>query len=112
MEELARLLQRIEGVRRDIAALRPADVQRVHLPAATDELDAIIVATEGATQTILDAAEKISAAVPASGDVGSKVNEQVMRIFEACTFQDITGQRVTKVIRTMKEVEQVVSESL
>jgi chemotaxis protein CheZ len=29
----------------------------------------------------------------------------VTRIFEACNFQDITGQRITKVVRTLKHIE-------
>lgn len=105
LEEVSRLLQRIESARREISDLRPNELQQVHLPTAEDELDAIVVATEAATQTILDAAERISETARTQGEPGAKINDQVMRIFEACTFQDITGQRVTKVIRTLKDIE-------
>ena len=29
-----------------------------------------------------------------------------MRIFEACSFQDITGQRVTKVVKTLSHIDE------
>ncbi|MEX1147817.1 MAG: protein phosphatase CheZ, partial [Sphingomonadales bacterium] len=35
----------------------------------------------------------------------SAVNEQIMRIFEACSFQDITGQRISKVVETLTYIE-------
>ena len=31
--------------------------------------------------------------------------DAVVSIFEACNFQDITGQRITKVVRTLKHIE-------
>jgi len=31
--------------------------------------------------------------------------DAVVRIFEACSFQDITGQRIMKVLRTLKVIE-------
>jgi len=36
---------------------------------------------------------------------GDKVREIATRIYEACNFQDITGQRITKVVRTLKHIE-------
>ena len=49
LEEVSRLLQRIENARREITDLRPNELHQVHLPAAEDKLDAIVVATEAAT---------------------------------------------------------------
>lgn len=105
---LAKLAKIIEAARRDIAALRPDEIRQKHLPSATDELDAIVAATAVATSDILDAAEKISAMANAVGS--SKLTEEVMRIFEACSFQDITGQRITKIVRTLKEIETKVAD--
>ena len=102
-EGLARLATIIENARRDIASLRPDEIRQKHLPSATDELDAIVAATATATGDILDAAEKISSMADAVGS--SKLTDEVTRIFEACSFQDITGQRITKVVRTLKEIE-------
>jgi len=102
-EGLAKLATIIETARRDIAALRPDEIRQKHLPSATDELDAIVAATATATGDILDAAEKISAMADAVGS--TKLMDEVTRIFEACSFQDITGQRITKIVRTLKEIE-------
>jgi chemotaxis protein CheZ len=33
------------------------------------------------------------------------VDEKMLIVFEACSFQDITGQRVAKVIETLKHIE-------
>ena len=34
------------------------------------------------------------------------INETIVGVYEACNFQDITGQRITKVVRTLKYVEE------
>ena len=110
-DELARLARFIAAAKRDIAALHPDEIRQKHLPSATDELDAIVAATAEATGAILDAAEKLTAiggSVPQSA--GEQITEQVTRIFEACTFQDITGQRITKVVKTLHQIEAKVAD--
>ncbi len=73
---------------------------------ATDELDAIVRHSEQATHSIMDAAEQIENLIGALDDTTKgKVFSQITRIFEACSFQDITGQRVTKVVQTLKHIE-------
>lgn len=103
-DELTRLARFIAAAKRDIAALHPDEIRQKHLPSATDELDAIVAATAEATGSILDAAEKLTA-IDAPQGVGEQITEHVTRIFEACTFQDITGQRITKVVKTLKQIE-------
>jgi chemotaxis protein CheZ len=49
-----------------------------------------------------------------AGDAGdpafkAMVDEKMLIVFEACSFQDITGQRVAKVIETLKHIEARVS---
>ncbi len=38
-----------------------------------------------------------------------KVGDVIISLFEACNFQDITGQRITKVVNTMKFIEERVN---
>lgn len=105
-EQLKRLADFIERTKAEIAAIRPDDVKREHLPKATDELDAIVEATAGATNRIMDAAEvftDISSRL--SGEDADKAMNAVTSIYEACSFQDITGQRITKVVKTLKVIE-------
>lgn len=109
-----RLYQEIEGLavyihkaKAEIAALRPHDIQQEYIASATDELDAIVGATENATNEILDAAEKLEElGAELSPEQGAKLTDTTTRIFEACNFQDITGQRITKVVRALKHIEE------
>lgn len=91
----------------ELAAFRPDDVKRHFIPKATDELDAIVEATAEATHRIMDAADVIvSMADKLSAPDADKVMAAITSIYEACTFQDITGQRVTKVVGTLKIIEE------
>lgn len=113
--ELRALANSIQQTKVEIAALRPAQSEEDRLVTVTFELDAIVTATEKATQSILDSAERID---HLAGSVRShdkdafvqglvdEMREQIVTIFEACNFQDITGQRITKVVNTLKYVEE------
>lgn len=92
----------IVSARTEIAEIRPNDLQDDKLPRAGQELDAIVEATETATDQIMAAAEKIMSAKVTEADV---VNDACMEIFEACSFQDITGQRISKVVSTLAYIE-------
>lgn len=103
IEALARY---INTARAEIAELRPDDINSEHLPAATDELTAIVGATEQATHTIFEAVEGIEALTEQmTPEVAEQVSAAVTSIFEACGFQDITGQRITKVVTALQQVE-------
>ncbi len=112
--ELHFLKDAIEQMKREIATLRAEKPPAPSLQKATCELDAVVQATEDATHNILEAAEAIDEALmqmrggskaaidPATID---RLSDQVIRIFESCNFQDITGQRITKVVNAMKFIE-------
>ncbi|MDP6830505.1 MAG: protein phosphatase CheZ [Alphaproteobacteria bacterium] len=104
--EFRGLSEYIQRARGEIAELRPNDLKEEKIPRAGLELEAIVASTEEATGTIMDAAEEIMFADPASDDYGDAVNDACMRIFEACSFQDITGQRITKVVATLTYIEE------
>jgi chemotaxis protein CheZ len=79
------------------------------------ELDAVVAGTEQATENILKAAEDIdqiatnlSSLLKGSYEQGlaQDMRDQVVRIFEACNFQDLTGQRISKVVATLKFIEE------
>jgi chemotaxis protein CheZ len=103
LEHLARYIQR---AKRDLATIRPHDIRERHIPMATDELDAVADATAAATGEILDQAEVLQKAVAGlPQEPRQLVLAAVTRIFEACNFQDITGQRIAKVVKTLKHIE-------
>ena len=104
--ELEGLARYIREAKHDIASIKPKDISTDFIPSATDELDAVVGATEDATNKIMDVCDEISAvaeSVPA--DVKEKLIACTTRIFEACNFQDITGQRITKVVETLKHID-------
>ncbi len=106
LAELDALSRYIQSTRSEIAALHPAEVKQTFIPEAADELDAIITATASATNAIMDATEAIDGVF---GDVDDKtrqvLGDAITRIYEACGFQDITGQRISKVVKTFQEIE-------
>jgi len=110
VEHLARI---IAEAKRDLAALSAQDIRAKHLPTAGDELTAIVGATERATNAILDAVERIEkSANQACGEQGAAILADVTSIYEACNFQDITGQRISKIVSVLKEVDATVASLL
>lgn len=104
--ELRDLHQIIEDARREIGLTRPGEIRHKHIPNATDELDAVVAATAEATGTIMDCCETIeNGAAGLDPAQAEPITGAVMKIYEACSFQDITGQRITKVVRTLKEID-------
>ncbi len=105
--EIESLFRFIQKAKSEIAALRPDQINDEQIPLVTDELDAVTEATETATQVILDEAEKLEqAAAAVGGAAGTAIGESVTRIYEACNFQDITGQRISKVVTTLRSIEE------
>lgn len=105
--ELESLARYIHAAKTEIAQLRPVQVKEQYLPAAADQLDAIIEATAEATNTIMDATETIEGVMEKlDGENSQKLMDATTRIYEACGFQDITGQRITKVVKTLKDIEE------
>ena len=108
--ELKALQELIEETRQEISQTKVGDVSFKHIPTASDELGAVIAATEAATGVIMDACDSIShkAEKMPEGDKNLLLDE-VTKILEACSFQDITGQRITKVTKNLKSIEDKVS---
>lgn len=106
-DELQSLVDAIEQTRSDLAASRMQDVSGEHVPTATDELDAVVDATKVATDSIMSACEAMEKLAASSSDaaVSQGIIENVTKIYEACTFQDITGQRISKVVTVLRTVE-------
>lgn len=101
----------ITNARKEIASLQPVDLESARIPRAGLELDAIVQQTEEATNTIMEAAEEIMGADTSNPEAyQATTQDAVMRIFEACSFQDITGQRISKVVQTLSHIEERVLE--
>lgn len=105
LAELEGLGRIISDARAEVAALRSDDVAEAAIPVATDELAAIVSHTAQATHEILDSCEKLEALKPSDAAVAQALAEQTTRIYEACAFQDITGQRIAKVVAALQTIE-------
>jgi chemotaxis protein CheZ len=108
--ELREIAGYIEAMRQHMGALQANEIHSNRIPKAGEELGAIVRATEGATNSIMECAEAVMGA-DASDPVAYKalVDEKMMTIFEACSFQDITGQRIAKVVETLQHIEERVA---
>jgi len=111
--ELAALDAFMHTARAELAQLRGTSTEDRGISGATDELDAVVQATETATGTILDSAEALMELTQNLPDgVSPEIEQHAMAIFEACNFQDITGQRITKVVRVLRHVEERIDKIL
>jgi chemotaxis protein CheZ len=67
----------------------------------------VVQHTAEATNLIMAVAEDVmSADTSDPAAYQAFVSDKMMEIFEACTFQDITGQRIKKVVETLTHIEQ------
>jgi chemotaxis protein CheZ len=101
----------LKGIRDQITSV-------IALPAAATrnsglELEAVVQATEAAANRIMEAAEAIGDWVrDGKNDPAAMlaVNEKVNAIFEACSFQDVTGQRIRRAIQHLQHVETMLTD--
>ena len=79
--------------------------------AATEELDCVVQTTEAATSDILACAERIQELAwtmreqGLAPDVCDLIDARATEIYTACSFQDLTGQRIRKVIGVLRYLE-------
>jgi chemotaxis protein CheZ len=114
--EIAQMVRVIGRAKIEIAQIKHPSEQDDRMQMAASELDAIVLATETSTQDVLGASEQIEAYVreiaglhpddDELGALGDRIANEIIKIFEACNFQDITGQRTTKVIKTIRFIEE------
>ncbi|HYF56019.1 MAG TPA: protein phosphatase CheZ [Salinarimonas sp.] len=116
-DELDAISAAIQRTKQEIATLHFAGAQGREMGRVTDELGAVVLGTEDATNLILESAEAIddlaaNLSARLSGEEGAlaaEIGERVVAVFEACNFQDITGQRISKVVNAMRFVEERVN---
>lgn len=113
--DLQELQDAIERTKQEIASLRAADKDADKIATASEALRAVVGDTETATNGIINAAEAIEelagrlrAQVTGDDAAGmvDELYEHATSIFEHCNFQDITGQRITKVVNTMEFIDE------
>jgi chemotaxis protein CheZ len=112
--ELAGIQDIITRNKRELSALINDGSER-RMSRAAGELGAAVEGMETATQKILASAEAIDECARALASaltddyhhgLAQDVQDHVVRVYEACNFQDLAGQRIGKVIATLMMVEE------
>lgn len=110
LAEIEDLAATVAAARAEIAALGADEISTDHISSVNDELDAIVTHTASATESILESCEQIEATTAwMVGDDARILQGCVTRIYEACSFQDLTGQRITKVVAALQTIESKVA---
>lgn len=107
----------IQHTKHEIASLHAEGARGEKLLRATSELEAVVTDTEEATEAILTSAERVDALMLQmhalvtgdAADLASEIQNETTKIFEACNFQDITGQRIRKVVKLLLFIEERVA---
>ena len=94
----------VSTARDEISGLEPDG--RGSFASSTDELGEILDETRRAADEIMEAAESIEALACGAGpELSAALIKATTRIYEASAFQDITGQRINKVIKALQQIE-------
>lgn len=116
--EIRKMSDTINRTKQEIAAIYSTSLDNKRMDVMRDELGSVVKDTEVATSTILESmeiidetAQFIKSATRNEEIAGGSDNilDQVVRVFETCNFQDLTGQRINKVVNTMKFIEERVN---
>jgi chemotaxis protein CheZ len=112
--ELDVIDQAIKKTKGEMVSLQDHGLDGGQMARITQELAAVVTGTTEATDRILKSAETVeqsasllTAALKSEHEIGlaQDIQDQVTQIFEACNFHDLTSQRITKVVMTLKQVE-------
>jgi chemotaxis protein CheZ len=118
--ELALLHDAIARNKRELAILIGDDRER-HMAHAAGKLGAAVEGMEKATEKILKSTEVIDDSAKALAatlkddykrGLAQEIQEHVVKIYEACNFQDLSGQRIGHVIETLNMIENQVEDML
>jgi chemotaxis regulatin CheY-phosphate phosphatase CheZ len=109
--DLVDMAKAIARTKAEIASIKPDAEHHGKFGEATEELDSIVQATEGATSDILAAAEQVQEIAWTLREQGLEpeicdvLDSKATDVYTACSFQDLTGQRTRKVIQVLRYLE-------
>ena len=113
--ELDVMKEAITRTKAELATLHRTENTGKGMRRAADELDAVVDSTERATTQLLGAIEEIESHAgmlnattlpPGMKPHVDVILERVITAYEACNFQDLTGQRINKIVGVMKFIEE------
>ncbi len=113
-ENLEALFSYVQRVRTEIASLNQSGDGEDKFATMGEQLDGVLEATKDASDSIMEAIEKNNEAVAKLKEsiedselieLLETIENSNSAVFEACAFQDITGQRVTRIVKSVSYVE-------
>ncbi|MET7246487.1 hypothetical protein ABZT49_24320 [Methylobacterium sp. EM32] len=110
--DLIEMAKAISRTKSEIAAIHTPDQDQSQLGAASEALDGIVRTTERATSDILQAAEEVQEVAWTLRETGAdsrvcdRLDQNATQIYTACSFQDLTAQRTSRIVNTLRYLEQ------
>lgn len=123
-QEIGELAKYINNAKKELEEVKGYHITDKEIPEASNQLDAIVQMTENATGKIMDACDELNSfhndmkerlvnmdppldpdALAGVDDAITQAQTSITHIYEACNFQDITGQRIKKVVKALQEIE-------
>jgi hypothetical protein len=101
----------ITETRRDLAAIKPREGLTTRIHAPEHDLDAVAAAAERATADIVSAVESLQdiceklRAQEADADLCDEIETHARGIFMASAFQDMTGQRIARLVAAVNYLD-------
>lgn len=114
-EEMREIYRAIEDTKCQILTIKESGSDGHQIDRVAEELSLIVKGTEEATENILQSAETIdnnasnlvaSLQDKSQQELACEIQDNIINIFESCNFQDLTGQRITRVVKTFCFIEQ------
>lgn len=103
-KQIENILSQFKQIRSEAAGILSSG----NIPDAALQLHDVLQYTEQATSTIIEAVSGINTVVSEtdlSQETKDKIGALVNSVYEACNFQDISGQRIKKVLDHIEEIE-------
>ncbi|UUX51751.1 protein phosphatase CheZ [Nisaea acidiphila] len=113
--EIAQMVRSIGRAKSQIAAIKHPMSAEDQMQTASLQLDTIVQTTENATNEIMSSVDSIEGTLkqihgftlddPEVQQLIDQASNQLISIIEACSFQDLTGQRINQVVKTLRFIE-------
>jgi chemotaxis protein CheZ len=113
--EILNLFHYVQRLREEIGRIAQQPEGQTRFEKMSDQLDAILTSTGEATHSVLEGLEDISSTAEELRDIPDpakveelcdRITEKSMKGMEACSFQDLTGQRITKIVHSLRFIEE------
>lgn len=112
--QIEMILAQFVSLKRDISNISDEILDDNFIPDIAMNLRSVVIQTEKSVTGILDVSDEISALSSKIED--ASIREELLikstKILELCNFQDLTGQRIQKIVHHLTEIESIMYKML